>query len=507
MTAPTLRQYQLELVERILRELDGGVKRLLVVAPTGSGKTVMFSPIAKYYESEGVLIISHRSEIIDQTAFAVAAVGARHGIIQAGKDDKLRPYAGIQVASIQTLDARAIRSRRMTLPRAGLIIIDECHHVRATTYQKLLEQYPNAKVLGFTATPCRGDGRGLGNDFDRMIQGPQVKALVELGFLVPSVVFSTPINLSGIRTVAGDYARGQLEDRMDNTRLVGDIVTQYRKYANGLKAVVFASGVGHSRHIADEFARAGIRAEHLDGTTLREDRLATLARLASGETTVVCNAMVLTEGWDCPSIECCILARPTKQMGLYRQMMGRVLRLSKETGKTRAVILDHAGAAHAHGLPQDHVEWTLDIDKKASCPEHVKREASSETAACTCSQCGATRCGGMPCPNCGFMPAKSKEYLPHIDADLVEVGKRRDTTTEERRSFYTQLLWIAREKNYKKGWAFYKAKEKYGIQPQGCPEPVEPTGETRAWVRSRNIAWAKSKNNPRNNGLFSGVAP
>jgi DNA repair protein RadD len=208
--------------------------------------------------------------------------------------------------------------------------------------------------------------------------------------------------------VAGDYSPGQLEDRMNTDSLVGDVVSQWLKHAPRKPTVIFASGVGHSLHIRDEFVKAGIKAEHIDGATPKDDRDAVLQRLATGETTVVTNCMVLTEGWDCPSVECCALVRPTKQMGLYRQMIGRVLRPSP--GKTRAIVLDHAGAVHNHGKPEDHVEWTLDIDKLAECPEHKARQASGGTSMCECSQCGAMRCGGQPCPNCGYLPTRPREY-------------------------------------------------------------------------------------------------
>ena len=171
-----------------------------------------------------------------------------------------------------------------------------------------------------------------------------------------------------MHTVAGDYVEDQLADRMDRAELIGDIVTHWHKYGDGRRTVAFCVNVAHSIHLCDEFVRAGVRAEHIDGLTPKDERDATLARLASGEIQVVCNCMVLTEGWDMPNAGTCILARPTKKMGLYRQMVGRVLRPDK--GKTDCIVLDHSGAVFRHGFVEDPVEWTLDPDKRARSPKH-----------------------------------------------------------------------------------------------------------------------------------------
>jgi DNA repair protein RadD len=224
----------------------------------------------------------------------------------------------IQVASIQTLWARGIHSDAIELPPADVLIIDECHHARANTYQRILDSYPEATLLGLTATPCRGDGRGLGNIFDRLIECPQVSDLIAGGFLVKSRVYA-PVDpdLSGVRTQSGDYVVSQLSRRVNTTKLVGDIVSHWFKFGERRKTVCFAVDVKHSVHITNESCKAGIRAEHLDGSTPTKERDAILARLGSGETELVSNCMVLTEGFDCPEIGCLILARPTKQMGLY----------------------------------------------------------------------------------------------------------------------------------------------------------------------------------------------
>src|SRR5262249_1201262 len=282
------------------------------------------------------------------------------------------------------------------------------------------EAYPNAIILGLTATPCRGDGRGLGGIFKVMIECPQVPELIEQGYLVRSRVYA-PVDpdLRGVRTQAGDYVESQLAARMDRDQLVGDMGAHWLKYGESRKTVAFACSVGHSVHIRDEFVKAGVRAEHLDGSTQIDERAAILARLATGETEVVTNCMVLTEGFDCPDMGCIILARPTKKMGLYRQMIGRGLRPAE--GKSDVVTPDHSGAVFRHGLPEDRVEWTLAPDGRATAPAHTNRQSRHESKLIECSQCSTLRVGGLPCPNCGFLPKRPAEFVVPADGELVLV--------------------------------------------------------------------------------------
>jgi len=210
-----LHAFQHDAVEHIERELEQRCK-LLLVAPTGSGKTVIASEIIKRAVAKyrTALFLAHRREIIQQTSAKLTANGVRHGIIMAGIDP--RPMEPVQVASIDTLLVRGVRSDAMRLPPADLLIFDEAHRARGRTREHLINLYPNASLLGMTATPCRGDGRGLGNIFDKMIECPQVAELITGGYLVPSRVYaSIDPDLKGVRIKTGDYAVGQLEDRLD----------------------------------------------------------------------------------------------------------------------------------------------------------------------------------------------------------------------------------------------------------------------------------------------------
>jgi superfamily II DNA or RNA helicase len=311
---PELRPYQVEVIAEFDRAVAAGQRRIILVSPTGSGKTVIASAIIKAarYEGKRVVVLAHRREIIKQTSTKLYEHGIQHGIIAA--EFPTRPFEPVQVASIQTLWQRAIRTEAMELPAADLLVIDECHHSPARTYRKIIDVYPEAILLGLTATPCRGDGRGLGGIFETIIECPQVAELIEQGYLVKTRVYA-PVNpdLTGVRVEKGDYVESQLADRMNTAKLVGDIVTHWHKYGERRKTVAFTVNVGHSVHLRNEFIRSGVRAEHVDGSTPKDERDATLARLASGETELVSNCMVLTEGWDMPEVGCCILARPTKK--------------------------------------------------------------------------------------------------------------------------------------------------------------------------------------------------
>jgi DNA repair protein RadD len=214
----TLRPYQTDVVERVERALEAG-ERPIIVAPTGSGKTIIFCELIRraVTKHKSVLVLAHRREIIDQTSKKLHAHGVRHGIIQSGRDNDLRPMEPVQVAAIATLWVRAVRSKTMPLPPADLIIVDESHHAVAHTYSKLLAAYPSAAVLGVTATPCRGDGRGLGGIFTTLIEAPQVAELIVDGFLVRSLCYApvdpdltpTPEVSSYVRSRVIAYAKAR----------------------------------------------------------------------------------------------------------------------------------------------------------------------------------------------------------------------------------------------------------------------------------------------------------
>jgi DNA repair protein RadD len=245
-----LRPYQLDSVARIIAAIDP-----MVVAPTGSGKTVIVAEVIRQAENKLVLVIAHRRELIKQMGDKLADFGITAGIILAG--EPMNQMARVQVASVQTLWSRCMRGNT-DLPPADIVVIDEAHHCRARTYRRIVESYPNAKIIGLTATPSRRDGRGLGATFKTMIETPQVEQLIDLGFLVKTRVYapSTP-DLKGIHTRQGDYVESELAERVDRPELVGDIVSHWHRLAERRPTVVFATSVAHSIHLCEEFRKIG----------------------------------------------------------------------------------------------------------------------------------------------------------------------------------------------------------------------------------------------------------
>jgi DNA repair protein RadD len=495
----TLHPFQHTAVEQIEAAVAAGIRRILLVCPTGGGKTVIASDLIKRWVAQYMasLFVAHRREIIQQTSSKLHGNGVAHGIIMAGADKNLRPQEMVQVASIDTLRARSLNSTAHRLPPAKIIWIDEAHHARARTYERLIEAYPDAIIIGLTATPVRGDGRGLGNVFETIIECPQVAELIGLGFLVRARVYAPVIpDLRGVRTRTGDYVIDQLARRMNTDQLVGDIVEHWLKHSERRRTVAFACDVAHSVHIRNEMLAADIRAEHLDANTPIKEREWILARLASGETEVVTNCQVLSEGWDCPPVGCVILARPTKQMGLYRQMIGRTLRPYE--GKSDCIVLDHSGACYRHGLPEDPIEWTLDVDQRAANPVHDRRKRDAEHRLRECPSCKALM-AIPPCAACGWFPEPKARNIDFEEGELglVVNGKARaqQYTNEQKITWHQMLIGEALRRGKNPNWAFYLFRDKFGHDRPAYWDRTAliPSPEVSNFVKSRIIAFAKSR--------------
>jgi superfamily II DNA or RNA helicase len=297
----------------------------------------------------------------------------------------------------------------------------------------------------------------------------------------------------------GDYQINQLSARMDADALVGDVVEHWLRHAQRRRTVLFAVDIKHSVHIVRELVGSGVKAEHLDGSTPQTEREAILARLASGETEVVCNVGVLTEGFDLCDIGCIALVRPTRSLGLFRQMIGRGLRPAP--GKSDVLILDHSGGVHRHGRPDDPIQWTLHADKRAANAAHAARLQEHREPFCECSACGHLRMRGMACDNCGWEPKPRGEGIAYIDQDLIELGQTQRSELD-RITFYRELRGFqhtARRKDgsqYNPKWPACQYRDKFGSWPPfswNSYPPIEPTPPTLLWIRHRQIAYAKRR--------------
>lgn len=348
------RPYQETAIQNARAQIARGQRRILLNSPTGSGKTLIASGIVQRAVAKGkrVLFLAHRRELIDQTCAKLVDCGVLNfGVIMAG--NRLNHAAApVQVASIQTLVRRE-------LPSADLVIVDECHRIISRSYMSVLANYPQAAVIGLSATPERLDGKGLDDVFDTMIPVATVPDLIEQGYLVKPLCYVGPTaDLSGVRTRRGDYDESQLAVAMDKPQLTGDIVANWLRLANGKPTAVFAAGVEHAKHITSEFLAAGVAAATVTGETPKTEREAIIADWRKGYITVCVNVFVFVEGFDFPELACVVLARPTQSVSLYLQAVGRVMRPSPN--KDVSLIIDHAGCCQMHGQPHLHREWTLE---------------------------------------------------------------------------------------------------------------------------------------------------
>jgi superfamily II DNA or RNA helicase len=401
-----LRPYQQQLVTDIRLQYQLGHRKVLAVLPTGAGKTVCFSHIAQSAAKKGnrVLIAVHRQELLDQ---ACRSLPMPHGVIAANRAMDLS--AAVQVASVQTLARRLHK-----LPRDffQLVIIDEAHHSNAGTWARTLEHFHQSHLLGVTATPIRLDGRGLGEHYQAMVEGPSAAWLTDNGYLAPARVLAPPgFDTTGLRKRMGDFDTREAEHRIGT--IMGDCLSHYRKHLDGQTAIAFCCSVAHAEAVASLFQCNGIPAASIDGSMTSEQRRDLLQALGTGRIRVLTSCALIGEGVDVPSVGGCILLRPTASTSLHLQMIGRCLRPSP--GKAAAVVLDHVGNTLRLGHHLEPREWTLE--------GLAKRDRSAAPSVKVCPQCFAAMASqAKQCGECGHTFAVEARELQQVEGELVEVG-------------------------------------------------------------------------------------
>lgn len=443
-----LRDYQQDIFHKTKVSFATGHKAPLVVAPCGAGKTVIFSYFTKQAvaNNNDVLILTHREELLEQVSETLENFSVKHSFCSAGR--WYDPYDKVHVGSVMTVARRLDRIKPSTF-----IIIDEAHHtISQSTWGKVLKHFPNAYCVGVTATPTRLSGEPL-DMFDDMIIGPSMRNLIDQGYLSDYKIYvPSKIDLAGVHSRGGDFVKDELEATVDKPSITGCAIAEYKKYAYGKRAIGYCVSIAHAEHVAAQFRNEGIIAVSIDGTIDKGKRKDIIADYRSGKIQVLTNCDLVSEGFDLPAIECGIMLRPTQSLALWIQQSGRALR--KMEGKEYAVLLDHAGNAERHGLPDDDREWTLAGRKKQS-----KKSGERELSVRVCPQCfAAQKSGQTECVYCGYeFPIESRE-VDEVDGELVELERnrvRKQLRVEQGRAqTIEELLAIAKQRGYDRRWAY-----------------------------------------------------
>ena len=489
---PVLREFQRDAIQRLRQSIARGHRSPLLVAPTGAGKTICAADIARTAVAKGnhVHIIAPRRELIDQTCQKLddAGLGCAYGVIMA--DDR-RKYsmAQIQVCSIDTLRSRLRKPTLVANP--SVVIIDEAHLYVTPKRIEVLNQWPNAIRIGMTATPIRFDGVGLSELFDDIINVASVAELIDQGYLVPASYYSlSEPDLARVGIRMGDYELGELADVMGDAKLIGDTVREWIKRASDRRTAVFAVNRAHSKQLCMEFNAAGVLAEHVDGSMPHDERARIISDFRAGTIQVLCNCQIVQYGFDLPALDCIVLARPTRSLALYLQMLGRGMR--PEVGKQNLLVLDHSGATILHGFADQSRAWTLEGRSVKEAKETARKQPIDDLM--KCPQCGALFKRSPKCPMCGHFRTVRAKPVDTLDGTLVQLEKR--PLPVELRRWYLELLGYALERKYSPGWAWHKYREKFGKGPSNAwrhAPPLTPSAEVRGWIKSRMIAYHKRR--------------
>ena len=520
--ADCLRPYQRDQLAAVAAAMHAGFWRILVQLATGGGKTHEIAAIVAAAVLAGlrVLVLATRTRLVRQLHERLEQFGVAHGVIAAPLPE-LRDYAcTVQVASADTLHRRCIADKRMPLPAADGVIFDEGHLAGADSRLAILESYPAAVRIGFTATPARKSGRGLGSVFDALIPGPSILDLIAAGMLVRPRVFNVPVvTVAELEAVpkdsANDYQPKALGALLSRAKLIGDVVQNWLRIAAGKRSIVFACNKAHGAQLTQEFIQAGVAAELLTDSDAESTREEVYARLEAGRTTVLINVFLAAYGIDLPTVECIVLARPTRSVVMYLQMVGRGMRPAP--GKADFLLIDHGRCVDSLGLPHAPREWTLDERRNvnAEARERFSRKATEEKPR-TCPECQhlwLVSQDGEACRECGWVPAPRPLSVVVQAAELGELVEAERQLlmphAPEVAQFYREAVawygarwpdrWRERPKSGR-WWAWSQTRAKFRFDEQ-TPMPREfweippsrTSVATAGWLKSQLIRYAKRR--------------
>lgn len=436
-----LHDYQQTLVDKTRQAYAGGYKSPCVVAPCGAGKSVIISDIARMTTNKGnrVLFLVHRRELIDQITNTFKQNNVNLSLVHFGM--------------VQTVVRRLDK-----MPKPQLIITDENHHGLAASYRKIYDHFNDVLRLGFTATPIRLNGSGLGDVNDILIEEVNAKWLIENNYLspykyyAPKLIDTEKLKLNSLR----EFSSTSVNEAMDDKTIYGDVIKHYKQLADGEQAIAYCHSIKASELIAREFREHGIQAVHIDAKTPKDLRSEIIQKFRRREIQVLCNVDLIGEGFDVPDCSTVIMLRPTQSLSLYIQQAMRGMRY--RPGKT-SIIIDHVDNVRRHGLPDMERKWSLKGNKKQSSGE-------SEVKIKTCDNCyAAYPANETECPMCGHVPEvkEVRDYEVDESAELQEVTDEDISVTLDFREpedckSMKELYELAKNRGYKPGWAFYQGK-------------------------------------------------
>ena len=474
-----LRPHQAKAIEMLRSSLARGNRRVVLQAPTGFGKTITAAKIIEMAQAKGrkVLFTVPRLALVDQAVKDFHRDGIPHvGVIQ-GNHPRTDATAPVQVASVQTL------ARREVPDDFGLVIVDECHETYRAIYD-LMARWPTVHFVGLSATPW---AKGMGKHWQDLCIATTIAELIDGGYLSRFIAYAPDVpDLSGVKTVAGDYAEDALAAVMGENKLMASVVETWLEKGEDRPTFCFGVNRAHAAFLQAEFTRAGVSAGYCDANTDPAEMAWLEREFINGNIRVMCSVRKMTTGIDWP-VSCIIDAAPTKSEMLHVQKIGRGLRVNP--GTEDLVILDHAGNSLRLGLVTDIYHDRLSTGDKAT----VERKPTAEKLPKECPSC-AVLFSGKVCPSCGHerKPVGKVEY---VDGELVEItGKKRAPSRAEKQAWWSGLLSIGSARRRSVGWAKHAYRDKFGMWPKGLIEvPAPATAEMWSYVKAKDIRFAKSR--------------
>ena len=485
-----LRDYQNQIIQDSRQSYGKGNRRIVLQMHVGAGKTVVAAEIARSAISntkkvQKVLFLVPRRQLAYQAVQTFTNYGINTGLIMAGEKPFGMPL--LQVGSFDTITSR-VSSGAMQLPYADVVMVDEAHACFSQARLELLKKYP--LVIGITATPALANGKGMGAFYTDIVEGLSMADMVDQEYLVPMKYYGADApDLALVKLNAdGDYQEKGLAEATDKPELIGSIYTNYKRIAGDRTTLIFAVNCKHAQHIHDEFMRHGVTSEYIDGSTPTEEREAIKDRVMSGKSKVIVNIGVMAFGTDWPIISCVIIARVTRNISSWIQMIGRGSRLYPD--KQDCLVIYHGDNFDDLGRIDDPIEWTLDDKSTIRERKEAAKKAAKEPKDIKC-KCGYVFRSSRVCPSCGLAMIQKGEAIPFHEAELKELKKPAPAIKAD---WYAQFLYISRSKGYKDGWAANKFMEKFSEWPhkKNGVMPIPPTPEVLGFMQHLNIKNARA---------------